>query len=122
MPSLLYRKNNIIFYVILCYENSLRQIIYVILVYDKFSVFKIHYDIVSSTAHSEGGMWAIATIQVFPCVLLLDMKNQSSSLYLINIFGGNYKKVTEHTGSKIFWLLILVHSRWKGAGYTGRWG
>ena len=40
---------NYLFYVILCYENSLYQIVYVILVYDKFHVFKIHYDIVSST-------------------------------------------------------------------------
>ena len=46
-----YRKNDVIifFYVILCYENSFRQIIYVILVYEKFHVFTIHYDIVSYT-------------------------------------------------------------------------
>ena len=27
-----------------------------------------------------------------------------------------------HRGSKIFWLLILSHIRWKGAGYSERWG
>ena len=41
--------NIFVVYEISCYENSLWQIIYVIFVYDKFPVLKIHYDILSST-------------------------------------------------------------------------
>ena len=45
------------FYVILCYENLLCQISNVILVYYKFHVFKIHYDIVSSTRNITSEIW-----------------------------------------------------------------
>ena len=109
-----YRKNDIIifFYVILCYENSLCQIIYIIFVHYKFHVFKIHYDIFSSTdIRFSTKIWCVILsnhIAVTNKLWNVILKNwpffKHIMLYFVNVFKIDFE---------IFIALQLFNNFWK---------